>query len=352
MKITYKFIGIFIAIILTALLIFKFINNNISDDKDMYSKDYYEKWKKSFIVAVDSNRSKVIDPQRNNITVSEGMGYGMLFAVALNDSVEFDKLWNFTKNYLDEYGLMNWQIDESGKVIGEGSASDADEDIAYALHLAAKKWDNKDYSKAASDMINSIKKYDISSEYILLPGDKWRDNIKLNPSYIAPLYYLDFQNIEGQDKNYWKKVSEANISLLEKHADKNTGLLTDWINEDGSVEDKDNILGYDSVRVPIRLLSFYKRSEDSRAKNILLKQEGFLNKIGVNNLVAGYSTTGEGLQSYINTTYLASYTSSALIKPKSSLSKELIEKLKESDDNSYYGSSLKLWVILIEEGSL
>lgn len=349
MKITYKFIGIVIIIILTSLIIFKFTTNNIRENKKMYNISYYEGWKKSFVVSVDANASKVIDPQRNNITVSEGMGYGMLFAVALDDREEFDKLWNFTKRYLDKYGLMHWQVDESGKVIGEGSASDADEDIAYALLKAGEKWSNSDYYRAAQDMINAIKEHEISPEYILFPGDGWKDNIKLNPSYIAPLYYLDFQNVEGQDKNYWQQVIETNMNLLEKYSNKDTGFLPDWINEDGTVEDKDNTVGYESVRVPIRLLSFYKRSEDSRAKSILLKQEAFLNKIGANNLVAGYSTRGEGLQSYINTTYLASYYSSALIKPKSSLSRELIKKLKDSDDNSYYGSSLKLWTLLIEE---
>lgn len=69
--------------------------------------NYYGYWKKNYIVSVNSNANRVVDPQNNNVTVSERTGYGMILSVTANDSKEFEKLWNYTKKYFDENGLMN-----------------------------------------------------------------------------------------------------------------------------------------------------------------------------------------------------------------------------------------------------
>ncbi|MDT8718862.1 hypothetical protein IAI10_19595 [Clostridium sp. 19966] len=348
----YKLVVLFIMLIIIAAAIFQALKSKTDVKDKTYTDNYYEYWKKNFVEDTAENMSRVVDPQRNNITVSEGMGYGMLFASAMGDYNLFQKLWNYTEKYLDDNGLMNWQIAASGKIIGEGSASDADEDIAYSLLLAAKKWNNSDYDNAAKAMVEAVKKNDISSEYVLLPGDKWGSNRPFNPSYAAPLYYLDFQKLQGQDKSFWQKIIKANMDLLEKNMDKNTGFLPDWINEDGTIEQKDNIYGYEALRVPLRLISFYEASKDSGTKDILQRQEEFLKSIGIDKLTAEYSRDGKARQNYINTSYLASYAASSLINYEASFSKQLIDKLKASDDKSYYGSSLKLWTFLIISGKI
>jgi Glycosyl hydrolases family 8 len=43
-------------------------------------------------------------------TVSEGIGYGMLLAVYANDKASFDGLYNYYKSFLNDDGLMHWQI--------------------------------------------------------------------------------------------------------------------------------------------------------------------------------------------------------------------------------------------------
>lgn len=305
----------------------------------------YNYWKQHYVVQVSENISRVVNPQDNNITVSEGIGYGMLLSAAADDQTTFNKLWNYGKSYLNVNGLMDWKIDSNGNVIGKGSASDADQDIAFALLIASKKWPQINYLDDAKKMINAIAKCEINSNYVLLPGDSWGKNSPLNPSYIAPAYYSEFGAVT--EKGYWQKVSLINTQLLNKIANDKTGLLPDWINENGTVIEKNNIFGYDAIRVPIRLIQFYKENKNSIAEDILQKQYNMFSKIDINDLAAGYTVLGKRLVSYNNSCYLASFTAISYLHPYSKVSIDLVNKLIKDEPKDYYGCSLKAWTLFI-----
>ena len=60
----------------------------------------------------DKARIKFDEPDN---TVSEGIGYGMLIMVFMDNDVnntqgKFDKLWNYYQAFRDGNGLMNWKI--------------------------------------------------------------------------------------------------------------------------------------------------------------------------------------------------------------------------------------------------
>ena len=81
-------------------------------------------------------------PSDNNDTVSEGMAYGMLFAVYMNDKATFDGLWTQAQARRNGKGLLRWHYDGNGSPIGSGAdnaATDADEDAAFALIMAGKQ---------------------------------------------------------------------------------------------------------------------------------------------------------------------------------------------------------------------
>ncbi|MCY0881001.1 MAG: glycosyl hydrolase family 8, partial [Firmicutes bacterium] len=105
----------------------------------------FQSWQNTYVQSVASGVARVIRPQNNNDTVSEGMGYGMVLAAVHKDPTLFSSLWAYTQRYLDDHGLMNWKISAEGQVTGTGSATDADEDIAYALLLAHKEWPGQGY---------------------------------------------------------------------------------------------------------------------------------------------------------------------------------------------------------------
>src|SRR5438552_3748896 len=102
-----------------------------------------------------------------NSTVSEGIAYGMLLSVFANDQPTFDKLWQYSQHWPDANGLMNWYISSDGtQVLGTGAASDADEDMAYALIAADARWGGKgslstNYIDLAKTLIGKIWQYEI-----------------------------------------------------------------------------------------------------------------------------------------------------------------------------------------------
>lgn len=323
---------------------------NASKNNKYEVKDYYNSWKREYVVNVKNNVSRVVNLQDNNVTVSEGIGYGLLFSSAMKDKNTFDNLYNYMKLYLDKNGLMNWKVDSKGNVIGKGSATDADEDMAYAFLLAYKNWGQNSYLNEGKRLIKSISKYEIDSQYMVLSGDSWGDNHLINPSYIAPLYYYKFADV--LDRTFWNNVIDKNTAFLSKNMNSKTGFLPDWINYDGSINDKNNIFGYDAVRVPIRLLQFYNTTKNSVVLNILQTQYKFISKIGADNLVAGYSLSGSPLVKYTNVAYMSSFSATSYINNKSSFSKTIIQKLIGNQPSDYYGSSLRLWTMLILSNKL
>ncbi|HJT24693.1 MAG TPA: glycosyl hydrolase family 8, partial [bacterium] len=99
-----------------------------------------------------------------NSTVSEGIGYGMVIAVYMNDQNLFDNLWKYEQLHLDGNGLMNWYIDASGATDGSGGATDADEDMAWGLLMAARQWGGSgslgtSYQSLAVSQINKLYSY-------------------------------------------------------------------------------------------------------------------------------------------------------------------------------------------------
>ena len=100
----------------------------------------WAQYKSKYVVSAGSGLIRVQRVENSNDTVSEGMGYGMLFAVYMNEKTTFDGLWAYVQAHLDANGLMNWQINSSGTAIGLGSATDGDEDIGFALVMADEQW--------------------------------------------------------------------------------------------------------------------------------------------------------------------------------------------------------------------
>jgi len=74
------------------------------------------------------------------LIVGGGPG-GLIAAVYLDDQSLFDNLWKYEQLWVQTDGLMNWEINPQGTAAsGTGAATDGDEDMAFALVMADKKW--------------------------------------------------------------------------------------------------------------------------------------------------------------------------------------------------------------------
>jgi hypothetical protein len=140
-------------------------------------------------------------------TVSEGISYGMMMAVFMNDRPLFDDLWNYSQKHLNGNGLMNWSITADGAgTPGLGGATDADEDIAFSLVMADRQWGSTgplNYLNLAKSQINNVWNHEIVDSKLAGPGDSWGPtNLwnNINISYFAPAFYRIFKQVDPRPR--------------------------------------------------------------------------------------------------------------------------------------------------------
>ena len=79
----------------------------------------YNNWKSRFY-----QQGRVIRPENSSDTASEGIAYGMLIGVYMNDRPMFDTLWSYAHSRYDGNGLMTWNYSSSGAALQQGAATD------------------------------------------------------------------------------------------------------------------------------------------------------------------------------------------------------------------------------------
>ena len=234
-----------------------------------------------------------------NSTVSEGIGYGMVIAVYMNDENLFDNLWKYEQLHQDGNGLMNWYIDASGTTAGSGGATDADEDMAWALLMASRQWGGKGtlantYLSYAVAQINAIYANELNSG-IPDGGDGFTP---INPSYFAPAYYREFANATGQAG--WISVASncytvLNANLSQGYGNATNGLDSAWCTSAGVSTNTNGApwdYQYDACRTPFRITQDYLWFGNASAQGYATKTSNFFSAIGAVSIVDGYQLNG------------------------------------------------------------
>lgn len=277
----------------------------------------------------------------------------MLLAVYRNDQVTFDRLWKYVKAHRDERGLMHWKIDQYGNVIGANAATDADEDIGFALFAATKKW-GRAYSKDAFAYIHAIYKYEVEPvTYVLKPGDVWGGSDATNPSYYAPAYYREFTSFTKN--NEWLKVADKAYEILEKVRNQNTGLVPEWRTALGGSSsritwnsNKDNF-SYNAIRVPWRIAIDWVWNGCIRAFNITNSMTTFF--ASQSSLKSGYMLDGTPLVSYFDTTFAAGIAAGSKASDNRAFEQTMTDTLIGMQSSGYYGASLRALSLLFLTGN-
>jgi endoglucanase len=253
----------------------------------------YQNWKAKFF---DSSTGRIMRPDSSNDTVSEGIGYGMLIGVFMNDKAMFDAVWGYGKSHLDGNGLMTWHYSSNGSAAGNGSATDADEDMAYALMMAGVQWSDSSYTSAGTTMANAIMAHEVSGN-VLEGGDMFNNASEIDPSYFAPSYYRVFARVTGN--NAWMDVLNESYTIL-ANATGSDGLVPNWVNTSGAGISYGNpnvgpYFGYDACRTPFRIALDWCLNGENNAKQYLTAIEGFYTSTAPSSvamLMDGYTTTG------------------------------------------------------------
>jgi len=236
-----------------------------------------------------------------NSTVSEGIAYGMMVSVYMNDKATFDGLWSYEKMHRDPRGLMDWAIAADGKPVGTGAATDADEDMAFALMMADKQWGN--YMSDALSQVNAVWNNDIFDSKLPKNGDTWGDWGNLNISYFAPAYYRLFKQIDTDATHKWDDVIKTvydtlAVSLNATNGNLTNGLVPAWCDSTGKAVPPGPggappfHYQYDSCRTPFRIGLDWCWFGEARARDYVAKTSSFFAGIGAANIVDGYDLNG------------------------------------------------------------
>lgn len=140
--------------------------------------DFYSQWKGAYFKYGCCDGCAYVQYQSiyQQTTVSEAIGYGMLFAVATSHQADFDALYKYYVHYPSDISgtLMSWKQTNCQNVEGSGAASDADLDAALALVLAAEKWGSSstfNYASEAHKMLAAIKQWELAPQGYMWVGN-------------------------------------------------------------------------------------------------------------------------------------------------------------------------------------
>ncbi|AJY50165.1 MULTISPECIES: glycosyl hydrolase family 8 [Halomonadaceae] len=207
---------------------------------------------------------RVIDTGNHNISHSEGQGWGMMLAQHYNDQKTFDQIWRWTRRHLNrpDVSLFSWRYDprDIPAVRDRNNATDGDLFIAWALYLAAERWDNANYASASKSIRSAILEnltYEVAGFQVLLPGiEGFRRNegADLNLSYWFIPALQDFAEIEPNES--WDRLINDGVKLLDQARFGAYLLPTDWvqITQEGELSPATNWaprFGFDAVRIPL-----------------------------------------------------------------------------------------------------
>ncbi len=209
----------------------------------------YENADQHSVYYLDGDKGFILDTGSNDVR-TEGMSYGMMISLQLDQPEVFDRLWRWSKEHMAYNedspwdGYFCWQCAPDGIKIGGSNASDGELYYVTSLFLAGEKWNKPEYTAEANQILEKImsKDGDATGVYDLFDKDKKLitfvpDSVGhgfTDPSYMLPAF-LDFWAMKASSNNdFWREAATAAREHLIKSAHPETGLHPDYSNYDAT----------------------------------------------------------------------------------------------------------------------
>ena len=187
-----------------------------------------------------NNRAFVEDINSGDIR-SEGMSYGMMIAVMMNDQATFDKLWRFAKQFMrNSNGTFAWHVNKTSpdfaKFSDTNPAPDGEEYFAMALFFADDRWDSTEfnYLNEAREVTNTLKTQlfnnnsDGGLQVFFSTGPSMRYRFT-DPSYHLPGFYELWQRWDvSTNKDFWAGAAFQSRYYQFYGAHPDTGLFSEY----------------------------------------------------------------------------------------------------------------------------
>jgi oligosaccharide reducing-end xylanase len=216
---------------------------------------------------------------KNHDARTEGLSYGMMVAVQLDKKEVFDRIWRWSKAYLQHQegpreGYFAWSINpQTLKKNAQGSASDGELYFITSLLFASNRWGNDtgiDYYGEARRILDAMWKKDGTGKvYNLFNTDHkqisfvpegfgylWTD-----PSYHLPAF-LEVWAEYAKDghEQFYRDCADTSRVFLHRACHPVTGLNADYTEFNGqphSTPWMPAAFRYDSWRVPMNIAMDY-----------------------------------------------------------------------------------------------
>jgi endo-1,4-beta-D-glucanase Y len=241
---------------------------------------------------------------------------------------------------------MNWKIDPGGGVAGDGrnSATDADEDMGFALVMADKQWGG--YASTAKDFLKKVSTACFGSDGTIKAGDNY---VAVNPSYLAPAFYRTFAKYTGDSR--WMTILDKSYQILQGTQNSTTGLVPDW----SSGRSGPNY-GYDAARTPYRIALDACWNNEPRAISFSQTIAKFFAGVGAANIKDGYEVgTGNPMGPNTNSTFVGPAGTSAMPAKQTKLLDDAYAFVAADGNKgteSYFNLSWALFSALMMTGNI
>ncbi len=219
---------------------------------------------------------------KNKDARTEGLSYGMMVAVQLNKKDVFDRLWRWTKKYMQHQSgpreaYFAWSVNpKTGKQNSPGSASDGELYFVTDLLFASNRWGNNtgiNYYAEARRILDAMWKNETSGNPAGIKSIINTEHKQINfvpdrggygytdPSYHLPAFmeiWAEYAN-DGHEQ-FYKDCADTARAFLHRACHPVTGLNTDMTDFSG-VPRKAPWMApafrYDSWRVPMNIAMDY-----------------------------------------------------------------------------------------------
>ncbi len=253
---------------------------------------------------------------KNHDARTEGLSYGMMIAVQFNKKEVFDRIWRFSKKYLQHQegpgkGYFAWSINpKTMKKNSEGSASDGELYYITSLLFASNRWGNYtgiDYYAEARNILDEMWKKDGTGNICNLintnakqisfvpegDGYKWTD-----PSYHLPAFYeIWAEYAKDGHEQFYRDCADTSRVFLHRACHPITGLNADYTEFSGKPHPTPwmpSAFRYDSWRVPMNIAMDYvwygkdKFWQEDYAKRF----QGFIRSKGIHSFEDQFNLDG------------------------------------------------------------
>jgi oligosaccharide reducing-end xylanase len=197
-----------------------------------------------------ADRGYMVDTGNNDVR-TEGMSYGMMMAVQLDEQQVFNRLWLWAKTFLQHQDgpyqhFFAWSAETNGTRRAQGPAPDGEEYFALALFFASHRWGEGaspfDYARQARTILRACvhrgkdgngghPMWDPETALIrFVPETPWTD-----PSYHLPHFYELFALwADPEDRPFWRRAAAASRAYLVRACHPVTGLAPEYSEYDGT----------------------------------------------------------------------------------------------------------------------